>query len=264
MKKSAGSAEGLVATELRSPLAVNRILPAYAQVAAQLRELIVTGQLSPGDQLPTEAELATVFGVSRSTVREALRSLSAQSLVYTSRGVTGGTFVAYVDPEMVSDFLRTSLGLLSGSAGVSVPELLEARAVLEVPSARFAALRRTDEHLAVLRENTDIQLDDEAARFEKNQRFHTILLDASGNRLLEIVTAPVFEVLRSRFRRDALNKGYWTKVDDDHRDILSYIEAQDADGAEQAMSEHLERLEVTYRTMDLAATEAESNGTKRT
>lgn len=62
----------------RSSLSVSRIQPAYAQVASQLRDLIVTGQIRTGDHLPNEAELATIFGVSRSTVREALRSLAAQ------------------------------------------------------------------------------------------------------------------------------------------------------------------------------------------
>lgn len=69
----------------KSSVQVSRIKPAYAQVAAQLRDLVVTGKLGPGDQLPAENELAAGFGVSRSTVREALRSLAAQDLVHTTR-----------------------------------------------------------------------------------------------------------------------------------------------------------------------------------
>ncbi len=236
----------------RSALAVNRIQPAYAQVAGQLRDLIVTGQIRTGDQLPNEAELGSIFGVSRSTVREALRSLAAQSLVYTSRGVTGGTFVAKLDAETVSEYLRTSLGLMSGSAGITVAELLETRAALEVPAARFAAIRRTDEVLQELRDNASIRtIDDESARYIKNSRFHELILDASGNRLLSLVASPVFDVLKSRFLREEVEKSYWTHVDEDHREILRYIEARDPDGAESAMRSHLTRLEATYESIDI-------------
>ncbi len=236
----------------RSALAVNRIQPAYAQVAGQLRDLIVTGQIRTGDQLPNEAELGSIFGVSRSTVREALRSLAAQSLVYTSRGVTGGTFVAKLDAETVSEYLRTSLGLMSGSAGITVAELLETRAALEVPAARFAAIRRTDEVLQELRDNASIRtIDDESARYIKNSRFHELILDASGNRLLSLVASPVFDVLKSRFLREEVEKSYWTHVDEDHREILRYIETRDPDGAEGAMRSHLTRLEATYESIDI-------------
>lgn len=239
---------------LGSKLPVDRIQPAYAQVAGQLRELIVTGHLHAGNQLPTEAELSTVFGVSRSTIREALRSLSAQNLVYTSRGVTGGTFVAKVDPDTVSDFLRTSLGLMSGSETVSVSDLLEARAALEVPAARFAAIRRTDPQLEQLRLNVEVgHIEDESVRFDKNTEFHALVLQASGNQLLNIVASPIFEVLRSRFRRDDVPTNYWQSVDHDHLRIYQYLLDGDSQAAEQAMREHLSRLEATYESIDIAA-----------
>lgn len=236
----------------RSSLSVSRIQPAYAQVASQLRDLIVTGQIRTGDHLPNEAELATIFGVSRSTVREALRSLAAQSLVYTSRGVTGGTFVAELDAETVSEYLRTSLGLMSGSAGVTVAELLETRAALEVPATRLAAIRRTDNAISEMEQNLSISnVEDEAVRYVKNSRFHELIMEASGNRLLGLVASPVFDVLKSRFRRDDVEKSYWSSVDKDHREILSHIEAGDPDGAEAAMRAHLRRLEATYESIDI-------------
>lgn len=238
----------------RSSLAISRIQPAYAQVASQLRELIVSGQVQTGDHLPNEAELATIFGVSRSTIREAIRSLAAQSLVYTSRGVSGGTFVAELDADTVSEYLRTSLGLMSGSAGVSVAELLETRAALEVPATRFAAIRRTDSALEELRQNTKIShVEDEAIRYAKNSRFHELIMEASGNRLIGLVASPVFDVLKSRFRRDDVEKSYWTQIDEDHREILSYIEARDPDGAEASMRAHLKTIESTYESIDITA-----------
>ena len=247
-------AEAVSRTARKSALPVNRIQPAYAQVSGQLRDLIVTGEIRTGDQLPNEAELGSIFGVSRSTVREALRSLAAQSLVYTSRGVTGGTFVAKVNAETVSEYLRTSLVLMSGSAGVTVAELLETRAALEVPAARFAAMHRTEEHLQELHKITLIHsLDDESARYAKNSRFHELVLEASSNRLLALVASPLFDVLKSRFLREKVEKNYWRQVDDDHDEILQYIRTSDPEGAEAAMQSHLVRLAETYESIDIVA-----------
>jgi GntR family transcriptional repressor for pyruvate dehydrogenase complex len=245
---------GLSRQSGRSSLSVNRIQPAYAQVASQLRDLIVTGQIQTGDHLPNESELAAIFGVSRSTVREALRSLAAQNLVYTKRGVTGGTFVAELDKETVSAYLRTSLGLMSGSSAVTVAELLETRAALEVPAARLAAIRRTDSAIREMEQNMSLSVvEDEAVRYSKNSHFHELILEASGNRLLGLVASPVFDVLKSRFRREDLEKNYWEQIDHDHREILNHIKAGDPDGAESAMGAHLRRLESTYEATDITS-----------
>src|SRR5689334_9698910 len=107
-------------TQDRRPLAVDRILPAYEQVAAQLRAQIVAGSLSPGSRLPAEGELASMFGVSRSTVREALRLLTSQGLAVTKRGVAGGTFVASVEPAQLIAYLETVLRMFSGSQALSL------------------------------------------------------------------------------------------------------------------------------------------------
>ncbi len=232
----------------RQELSVKRIRPAYEQVAEQLRELILNGTLSPGDQLPVEAELSTIFGVSRSTVREALRLLSSQSLIYTARGVTGGTFVAETSPDAISDYLETSIGLLSGSHEITADELLEARDLLEVPAARLAALRRTDEHLAAMRSAIAQEKaeTDRGLRFEHHQRFHAALLDAAGNKLLDLMTVPVFRVIRSRFLEEQPSRKFWNQVDDDHEEILSLIAAGDADQAALRMHAHLARLRSIY------------------
>jgi GntR family transcriptional regulator, transcriptional repressor for pyruvate dehydrogenase complex len=233
-------------------LTVSRIRPAYQQVADQLREFIVSGALSPGDRLPVEAELASVFGVSRSTIREALRLLSSRGLIHTVRGVAGGTFVGDADRGTISDFLETSIGLLSGNQGITADELLEARDLLEVPAARLAAQRRSNEHLASMRtaiahEKAETE---RGLRFEHHQRFHSVLLDAAGNRLLDLMTVPIFRVIRSRFLQDQPSRKFWTQVDDDHTEILRCIEAGDSDGAATQMHAHLGRLRSTYAKVE--------------
>ena len=76
---------------------------------------MLDGSLAAGDRLPAEGELAVAFGVSRSTVREALRVLASRDLITTVRGTSGGSFVSHADADQVSAFLETSIGLMSGS-----------------------------------------------------------------------------------------------------------------------------------------------------
>src|SRR5256885_5687041 len=124
--------------------------PAYQQLADELREQITSGRLRPGQRLPTEPELCLRTGVSRSTVREALRLLSSQHLIVTTRGVTGGSYVARPTAASLADSLGSGVLLLLSSPTVGLTDLLEVREMLEVPGVALAAQRRTPEDLAAL------------------------------------------------------------------------------------------------------------------
>src|SRR5436309_7846070 len=91
---------------------------AYQQLADDLREQITSGQLRPGQRLPTEPELCLRTGVSRSTVREALRLLTSQHLIVTTRGVSGGSYVAKPDAATLADSLSRGMSLLVATTPV--------------------------------------------------------------------------------------------------------------------------------------------------
>jgi len=227
---------------------VQKVRPAYQQVADQLRDLVTRGELAPGDRLPPENELAAMFGVSRSTIREALRALTSRNLLVTVRGTAGGTFVARVDPRQISDYLETSLGLLSGDS-ISVDEIIEARELLEVPAAGLAAARRTEEHIRLLHEALEHQerRPSRGVAFREHRQFHDVVLAAAHNRLLDLMTDSVFRVLQARFLRNDLTEDHWHEIDNDHRVIAERIVDRDVAGAERAMREHLHRLRAVYR-----------------
>ena len=224
--------------------------PAYQIVADLLRTKIVSGAMAPGDRLPVEGVLGEQLGVSRSTIREALRLLSSQNLVITTRGVTGGTFVAHPLPSEVSDTLTSSLEWLTMADRVTVAELLEARDLLEVPAAGLAASRRTEAHLAELESSLHDTPTNAEEPFEITRGFHETIIKASGNELIETMTRPVFVVLQNRFLRDRAPKSFWTRVNDEHRLIHQAIADKDVLTAEYEMREHLHHLRRMYEQID--------------
>ena len=232
----------------RDALPVRQVLPAYQQVANQLRTLIQQGLLLPGERLPNEAELSASFGVSRSTVREALRVLASRDLVRTSRGVTGGTFVARISPDSVREYLETSLGLMTGAEDITVREMLEAREVLEVPAARLAAERAHADSIEALRRTVEREKRSRGRgpKFEEHRTFHQLVVDAAENELLSVMNEPIFAVLRARFLRPDISQTFWARVDADHEEIVELISQGDAAGAGEAMRVHLHRLRPLY------------------
>jgi GntR family transcriptional repressor for pyruvate dehydrogenase complex len=221
---------------------------AYEQIADALQRRVVTGELEPGARLPTEAHLASDFGVSRATVREALRLLAAQNLIRTAKGATGGSYVTRPSAGHLSASLRSGIGLLTEARDVSLEELLEARLLLEVPAARLAAARRREHDLERLRASIPLHPLELAAQeqFAYNSDFHSVVLEASGNVLLAIAAQPVFDVLQTRLVRSHLGVRFHRTINAHHRSIAAAIEAGDGDTAGDEMHDHVEFLRPFY------------------
>ena len=111
-------------------------------MAERLRAEILDGARLPGMRFANELDLAEEHGVSRATIREALRLLGAENLIRTTKGAGGGSYVTLPSASDVSESLRSGLGRLASAEHVTLDELVEARALLEVPAARLAARRR--------------------------------------------------------------------------------------------------------------------------
>jgi len=192
--------------------------------------------------------LAQEFGVSRATVREALRSLAAHNLIRTAKGAGGGSYVTLPSVNGVSDFVHSSLSLMADAEDVTLEELLEARELLEVPAARLAAERRSEEEL----ERLLAAIPDEPLRlgtqgqFVYNQDFHLVVIEGCRNALVAIAAQPVFAVLQRNLARSRLGPRFHRAINDQHRSIAAAIAAGDADAAGGEMYEHLEYLRPYY------------------
>ena len=233
-------------------LPVKPVRKAFEQVADQLRQHIVQGTLAPGDRLPSEADLSSHFAVSRGTVREALRTLSSEGLISTTRGGSGGSFAAVPQASHVVQSLTGTIALMAASNAVSVGELLEARQCLEVPAAGRAARLRTEEDIVRLL----AAIPDKPSTmptnllFECNRAFHLGVVSAAGNRLLSVMTEPLFVTMQVRFLRDRAPDEFWERVMVAHRQITEAIRGRDVKAAENAMAQHLSGLGPTYEKID--------------
>ena len=209
---------------------------------------MVEGDLVPGARLPTEADLAVEFGVSRATVREALRLLAAQGLIRTAKGATGGSYITVPSAIHMSDSLRSGIGLLAVTQDVSLEQLIEARLMFEVPAARLAARRRSEEAVDELRAAIPARPLALGTReqFVHNTDFHAAVLEAAGNPLFVIAARPVFDVLQTHLARSRLGRRFHRAINDHHRSIVAAIEARDEDAAGGEMHGHVEFLRPYY------------------
>lgn len=221
--------------------------PAYQTLADDLRAQITSGQLRPGDRLPTEPELCARSGVSRSTVREALRLLASQHLIITTRGVTGGSFVSHPSPQQLADTFATGVRLLLATERVPAVELMEVREIFEVPGAEMAALRRTEEDLAALEAAIfDPVADSLDAMLDAQWAFHTTLAAATHNSLYELLARPLYNLSNDRELGERESPGFWAQVDADHREIARRVADGDGPGAATAARAHLALLKQAY------------------
>jgi len=226
----------------------------YQRLADDIRDLIVRGDLKPGDRL-IEADLAETYSVSRGTVREALRLLASQSLVETVRGRSGGTFVSRLAPESLSDLVRATVDVLLTHDSVVLSDLVEVRQLIEPFAASLAAARHEPGPVEELR---SLQVPATSPRRdEMNWEWHRAILRLSGNPLLPALAMPVYDLLNVRFDRAQGRRGHWRTIEREHAEITELIEAGDSRGAEAAMRRHLQAVHLTY--LDLAGSRREFN-----
>ncbi|CAD7851041.1 MAG: hypothetical protein [Olavius algarvensis Gamma 3 endosymbiont] len=168
------------------------------QIAEQLRNAIVDGQFKIGDRLPTEDELAQRYGVSRPSVREALKRLAAQNLVRARRGPAGGNFVVQPSYEELAGSLSGAATLLVGMGALGIEEIIEARRVLQGSCLRQAVAHVGAAHLknieTALARQQDPGISDEEF-CQADVAFHRALVDATDNGMLRFVMYTVIEAL---------------------------------------------------------------------
>jgi GntR family transcriptional repressor for pyruvate dehydrogenase complex len=226
------------------------------EVAARLRDMIHSGELSAGDKLPPERDLAKILGVSRPTLRAGIRSLSAVGILFSKQGA--GTFVAARDESPELD--GSSLRMLSALHGFTSDEMFEARLALEMSIAGMAAKRVTSEQMTTLAEEIAgmyASLNEPEAYLVHDMRFHQIVAAASGNRILTSLMNMVATIL-FEYRSKTVKRATDLKESaEQHHNIYRALRDHDPEAAEKAMHDHLVETQKAQRL------EVESNGNKK-
>ena len=221
-----------------------RVLRPRQQVEDGLRRAILSGQVQSGDKLPSEAELARQFNVSRPTIREALRALESEGLIRKVPGAGGGSFIRSVDHHSLGTMLQESMHNLLKLGTVTFDEVSVVRQYLEAPSAAFAALNRTEEQLKELHDIVDQQRkrsvdDPEVPKLDA--MFHGAIGRMSGNRVLaSFIDALHRESEPVHYLELSPEVGRETVLQ--HMEIVKAIANRDPQGAEAAINEHLTYL----------------------
>lgn len=219
------------------------------QIATNIREAILDGRLKVDSRLPTEEELAVRFGVSRPTIREALKRLAAQNLVRSQRGPTGGTFVVRPTEQQISSSLASSVMLFMSLGGVSHEHLSEARESMERICSRLAAIHRTEEDLAAMEKQLLIQRDstaDDVTFCFADLHFHKAIVEATRNPFMRLLMASVIETLQTVSNMASYPFRVRKQILLQHEAIYRAISDREPDVAETAMMEQMRYLAETY------------------
>ena len=224
-------------TEARSPFRPLRNAPAYRALSTQVERLIISGQLKPGDTLPTETELAQRFAVNRSTVREAIRLLEQEGLILRA----AGRRLQVATPGLFDLAPRATRALLLQH--VTFEELWQVAVEVEPVAGRLAARNAKPADLEAIAANVDATartIADGASSIELDVEFHALVARASGNRVLMLAREPISllyaPVMRELERRlpQAVERNLLA-----HRRILAALEASDPAEAERWTRKHL-------------------------
>jgi GntR family transcriptional repressor for pyruvate dehydrogenase complex len=227
------------------------------QAITKIKDLIVNGEFAPGSKLPKEKELADRLGLSRNSLREAVRALTLVGVLEPRQG--DGTYVTSLEPDLLLAGTSFVSDLLTGP---TILELYQVRRILEPAATALAATRLSEEDLAAL--ETCLRRMDEAETtqsfIDTDVEFHRIIVNACGNATLaSLIQNLSGGTMRARIWRAIQEQGSVESTRAMHHDIFGALQARDAELAAAADLTHLAAGERWFRGM-LAAEAAAGNG----
>jgi DNA-binding GntR family transcriptional regulator len=202
--------------------------PLHVQVAERLRVLIDSGELAPGTRL-NEIELCNTMGVSRTPLREAIRSLATEGLIELQPN--RGAIVSIVSQEDVSEILPI-MASLEGLGG--------RLAAMHMDQSKIAHVRKIHDQMIAHYKNNEV-----AEYFETNRLIHELITEGSGNQtLVDTINSLSAKVRRARFTAQ-MTKESWAKAVSEHEEMIAALEAQDPDRLEAILVQHVETKRAT-------------------
>jgi GntR family transcriptional regulator, transcriptional repressor for pyruvate dehydrogenase complex len=215
---------------------------------SRIRHMILTGELAPGDRLPPEGTLAANLGLSRTSLREAVRALTVLGVINTRQG--DASYITSLGPELLLGALGLMVDLQREDA---MPDLVAVRRILEPAATAMAASRITVEEVQGLRSLIPSMLDDEQAIefVELDWEFHHTIARAGGNELLlALLDGLAQPTMRMRIWRGLTTPGVLARTLDEHEAIVDALESHDPDLAHAAATVHVAGVEAWIRSQE--------------
>lgn len=231
-------------------------MPIFRQVADALRRKILSGDLQPGERLPAETALASENNIHRSTVREAIRSLEQQGLLFREAGKRK-LFVSNPNTEELSRQLTTPMIM----NGVTFEEIWEAINAMDPVAVQAAANRRDSDDLKALEANlaqTRQAMGDAEALVRLDIEFHDLIAIAAKNRVLKALRLPISDLFYPSFQAVMSGLNASERMLTAHEKILEAIKWGDADEARAWMVRHLKDFQKGYELASLSMSEPAS------
>lgn len=209
----------------------------------KIKQMIQSGELAPGDRLPPEQELSERLGLSRSSLREAVKALEAMRILDVRRG--DGTYVTSLEPRLLLEAMSFVLDFHQSRA---VLQVFEVRRVLESGAAAMAALRHTPADIEAMRANLDATVANPSLDVETlvahDTSFHSLVAAATGNGYLQSLLDTVAnQTVRARIWRGLTQERAVEATLEEHRRILEAIEKGDGELARALMLTHVAGVE---------------------
>lgn len=218
---------------------------ASGEIVSQIERAVFGGELHAGDRLQSERELAEQFGVSRITVRDALRVLEARGLIRVKVGAMGGAFVADANTDRVAESISTMIRLKR----MTLSELAEARTIVEAATASLAAQRADAGAVSRLQQSVESArplLREPITHADASMDFHVVLARAARNEVLE-ATVEAYRQLLVPSIRDLRDDKSGRMTQKAHEEIVEAVRRHDPDGARDIMLNHLADFEKRLR-----------------
>jgi GntR family transcriptional repressor for pyruvate dehydrogenase complex len=239
---------------MESGVSAKPIRGASEQVAVMIQHHIQREGLGPDDFLGREEDLAAEFGVSRPTLREALKLLASGSLIRANKGPGGGIFVARTAEQGISRSVSDSIAMMLETGAVTLEELLDARLLFEVPLAGEAAQRADATTVERLRAAVEAEAAADPGDLEAfaaaDGEVHRTIAAAAGNSIAEALIGWVVEVLQPSLVTTLHGAVLQSAVVEQHEALLAAIEKGDRARAERAMKDHLLYLRDVLRILE--------------
>jgi len=217
------------------------------EVLDRLKRMIASGELSPGDEMPSERELMARFQVGRPAVREAMQALAGMGLVAISHGERAR--VLQLSAASIMGQVDSTVRIMLAASGDSLEHLKRARALFERGMVREAAAKATTQDVQSLRNVLEQQraaLGNSKAFIQADMHMHNAIARMSGNPIFIALSEAMLRWLAEYHTELLIWSGKENITLAEHAEIINFIARQDADGAEQAMIRHLERSQAFY------------------